>query len=353
MRSIFVGSTGGEPGQTLTTWALAIKLKAKGFRVGFFKPYGLLPDLSPSVYGGVCDSDVSLIKEVLGLTEKEEMLCPVMLTENLIAEVSGSHEERLIEKIKEAFLEISLKKDVVLIMGAKEIFFGGGFSGLSDSLLVKLFDASVLLVDRYQRDNMTLYSLLSLNSFLDGRVKTALLNHIPPDKMDHVRTKVIPFLKDKGLKSIVAVPESPILAALTVSTLAELLEGQVLCCPEFGGNLIQTFTIGAKYLEGPLTIFKQVYNKIILVGLGEKGEEKSMVSGIILTGGKPPGDLVLRVARERSIPLILTRADTFQVMERLEKVKPSLSIRDEFKVRRFLELIGQETDSDRWVEALL
>ncbi|MBU1206865.1 MAG: AAA family ATPase [Proteobacteria bacterium] len=239
MRSIFIGPTGSEPGQTLATWALATKLKAQRVKVGFFKPYGLLPELGPSTEGSFCDSDATLLQEVLDLAEPAEALCPVVLTENLIAEVSSSHEDRLIEKIEKAFQEISRGKDVVLIMGAKEIFFGGGFSRLSDSLLVKLFDASVLLVDRYQRDNLTLYSLLSLNSFLDGRVKTAILNHVAPDKMDHVQTKVIPFLQDKGLKSVVAIPESPILAALTVFTIADLIDSQILCCSESGGNLIK------------------------------------------------------------------------------------------------------------------
>src|SRR4030042_4423850 len=220
MRSIFIGSTGGEPGQTLATWALAVKLKAKGVQVGFFKPYGLLPELGPSAEGGFCDSDATLLKEVLDLAEPAEVLFPVVVTENLIAEVSGSHEDRLIEKIEKAFQETSRGKDVVLIMGAKEIFFGGGLSRLSESLLVKLFNASVLLVGRQQRDNLTLYSLLSLNSFLDGRVKTAILNHVALDKMDHVKTKVIPFLQGKGLKSVVAVPASALVAASPVFPLA-------------------------------------------------------------------------------------------------------------------------------------
>ncbi len=353
MRSIFIGSTGGEPGQTLAAWALAVLLKAKGFRVGFFKPYGMLPETGASGEGAYCDSDVTLFQEVLGLAETAETLCPLVLTENLIAEVSAGQEERLIVKIEQAFGEISRGKDVVLIMGAKEIFLGGGLSKLSDGLLVKLFDASVLLIDRYQRDNLTLYSLLSLNSFLDGRVKTAILNHVSPEKMDHLRKKVIPFLKGKGLKSVVAIPESPILAALTVFTIADLIEGQVLHGAELGGNLIQNFTIGSKSLEGPLAIFKQVYNKVILTGLSRTGEEEKAVGGIILTGGKTPGDVVLRIARERSIPLILTRADTFQTMERLEKAKASLSAKDDFKVRRFLALMEQAAGSDAWVEALL
>ncbi len=353
MHTIFIGSTGSSPGQTLATWALAVRLREKGMKVGFFKPYGLVPDLGPSSEGGVCDADVVLMKSFLGLTEGVEVLCPVMLTENLIPEISAGQGDDLAEKIHRAFQAISQGKDVVLIMGAKEIFFGGGLSGLSDSVLVKRFDASVLLVDGYQRDNLTFYSLLSLNSFLDGRVKSAIINHVPLDKMDHVCTKVIPFLKDKGLRSVVAVPEDPILAAFTVAAIAELIDGQILCCLEQKENLIETFTIGARHLEGPLSIFRQVYNKIIMVGLVQADEQKSTIGGIILTGGKSPSELVLKVARERSIPLVLTRGDTFQTMERLERVQPFLSLREEFKVHRFLQLVELEKDADQWVEALL
>ncbi len=353
MQSIFIGSTGAEPGQTLATWALAVQLQKKGLKVGFFKPYGLLPATGPSPEGTSCDGDVLLLKEVLNLSQSGETLCPVMMTENLVREVSENQGEMLVEKIKGAFEEISRGKDVLLIMGGKEIFFGGGLSGLSDSLLVKLFNASVLLVDRYQKDNLTLYSLLSLNSFLDGRVKSAILNHVAPEKMDHVKTKIIPFLQGKGVQSIVAVPENPILAALTVFTITELIDGKILCCPEGEGNLIGSTTIGSKYLDGSLSLFKQVYNKILLLGLGEAIQKGKAIGGIILTGGKMPGEGVLQVAREQGIPLILTRADSFQTMERMEKAKPSLGVKDEFKVLHFLKLIEQENGPAPWVEALL
>ena len=353
MRSIFIGSTGGDPGQTLTTWALASKLQGKGLKVGFFKPYGLLPDMGRSIEGSLCDFDALLLKEVLGLSDPVDAICPVMVTEDFIPEVSGKQGQQFTQKIKSAFQEISIGKDVVLVMGAKEIFFGGGLSGLSDSDLVKMFDATVLLVDHYQRDNLTLYSLLSLNSFLDGRVKSAILNHVPPEKMEHVKAKVIPFLEEKGLKAVVAIPESPVLAALTVFTIAQLIDGQILCCPELDGNLIKTFTIGSKKLEGSLSIFRQVYNKIILIGLGPTDDKEGDVKGIILTGGKIPGEVVLRMAQERSIPLILTQADTFQTMEKLERARPSLGIKDGFKVRHFLEFIDRGMGTSRWEEALL
>jgi BioD-like phosphotransacetylase family protein len=238
-------------------------------------------------------------------------------------------------------------------MGAREIFFGGGLSELSDSLLVKMFNATVLLVDRYQRDNLTLYSLLSLNSFLEGRVKSAIINHIAPDHLEHVKAKVLPFLKEKGLRSVIAIPESPILAALTVFTITHLIGGEIFCLPELGGNLIETFTTGLKNLEGPLALFKQVYNKIVLVGLKQTPEEQKAIGGIILTGGRIPSEIVCKVAQERSIPLILTQLDTFQAMERLEQAKPSLGIKDEFKVRHFLKLMDQEMGANQWVETLL
>jgi BioD-like phosphotransacetylase family protein len=353
MRCIFIGSTGGEPGQTLTTWALAVRLREKGLRVGFFKPYGLLPEGGDFPEAGACDPDVLLLRKVLDLSDPEEVLCPIALPENFSPENTGNLGEQMLAKIQKAFREVSLNRDVVLIMGAKEIFFGGSGPGLSDSHLVKSFDTSVLLVDRYQRDNLTFYSLLSLNSFLDGRVKTAILNHVAPDRLDHVKTKVIPFLKGKGLQSVVAVPEDPVLAGLTLSAIAEFIGGEILCCPELGENLVHTSTIGSAFLEGSLAIFKQVYNKVILLGLDPLKTGKKPVMGIILTGGKAPSELVRKVAQDRCIPLLLTRMDTFQVMDRLEKAQPALRPDDEFKVRQFLKLIDQEMGPSRWVEDLL
>jgi len=348
MRSIFIGSTGGGPGQTLATWALAVRLKEKGLKVGFFKPYGLVPESAVSSPGNLCDPDVLLFKEVLEISEPDEVLCPISLPENQgSADIQGAE---LMGKIQKAFLEVSRGKDVVLIIGGKEIFFGEGGPGLSDGILVKSFDSSVLLVDRYQRDNLTFYSVLSLNSFLDGRVKSAILNHVAPDKMDHVKTKVVSFLQQKGVKAAMTVPEDPILAALTVSSIADITGGEIFCCAQGERNLVQTSTIGAKHLEGPLSIFRQVYNKVILVGLNP---EETPVTGIILTGGKIPSEGVVKVAQNRGIPLILTRADTFQVMDRLEKAKPALTSKDEFKVHRFLKLIDEINGGSKWVEDLL
>jgi hypothetical protein len=294
---------------------------------------------------------VVLLKKILDLHDPDEALCPFTVPDNPPHE-SAPGEEPL-EKIGKAFREVSRDKDVVLIMGAREIFFGSGGAGISDSQMVRLFDSAVLLVDRYQRDNLTFYSLLSLNSFLDGRVKGAVLNHVPPDRLSHVKGKVIPFLLGKGLKSVVAVPEDPVLAGMTVSAIADRVGGELLCCPELRGNLVQTSTIGSNCLEGPLAVFRQVYNKIILVGLDPAQPGPRPVVGIILTGGKNPGEMVLKAARDRCIPLFLTRADTFQVMEILEKAKPGLTEGDEFKARRFLELIDKEMGPSRWAEELL
>jgi uncharacterized protein len=352
VRSIFVGSTGNEPGQALAAWALAMRLTEKGMRVGVLKPYGLLGK-SPSPPKPLSDADVVLLKVALNLEEDEEILCPVMLKEGSAAEESADPGQKQLERIDEAFQQIARGKDVVLVLGGKEIFLGGELSGPSDSVLVKRFQASVLLTDRYQSDNLTLYSILSLNSFLEGRVKSVIVNHVSPDKLPHVKAKVIPFLREKGMTSAVAVAEDPILSAFTIGGIADWVEGRILCCPEGSGNLITNFTIGSKSLDGPLSLFKQIYNKILLVRLpgGEKGAHP--IGGIILTGGKPPGEIILRIAAERAIPLILSSMDTFQVMGRLEKARPSLTARDTFKARRFLQLLDEEEEKGGWAESLL
>ncbi len=349
MRSIFIGSTGGEPGQTLAAWALAIRVRGMGLRTGFFKPFGRPAGSGASFPEGMRDPDVVLFQRVLGLTEPEEILCPVRDT--LSAAGGGETGEALMERIGHAFQIVSRDKDVVLIMGGREIFFGEG-SGFSDSVLVKGFDCSVLLVDRYQRDNLTFYSLLSLNSFLDGRVKAAILNHVSPDRLEHVKTRVVPFLREKGLKSVQAVPEDDLLAGFTVSSIAEWIGGEVMSGREKATHLVRASTIGSRSLEGPLSILRQVYNKVLLIGVDPDGSGKQPIVGVILTGGKKPSEMVVKITRERSLPLIVTPADTFQVMERLETPKIALKAEDEFKVSRFLQFIDP-AGSGSWMESLL
>ena len=63
MQAIFVGSTGNQPGQTLATWALVVRLKEKGLKVGFLKPYGLLGGAFSASSGFSCDPDVLLMRE--------------------------------------------------------------------------------------------------------------------------------------------------------------------------------------------------------------------------------------------------------------------------------------------------
>ncbi len=352
MPTIFIASTGGSAGRSLAIWALAKKLKERALRVGFFKPYTIQPANRASGEGAI-DPDLLLLKEVLHLQEPENLLCPVGLSPEMLSQISKREAEVLWGKIHEAFQEISRTKDVILTMGGQEIFWGEGIADFSDSNLVKKFNATVLLLDHYQKDNLTIFSLLSLNSFLEGRVRTAFLNHVPLEKIEHLKNKLIPFFQGKGIKAVIPIPEDAILAAHSVESITTLIGGEIICGEEHKGNLIKDFTIGAKHLTGAISIFKQVYNRVILLRLPEKKSESSPVGGIILTGGKKPGEILLRVAQEASLPLILTKLDTFQTVEIIEKKKPVLSAKDSFKVERFLQLINQESPQDDWLEALL
>jgi BioD-like phosphotransacetylase family protein len=49
----------------------------------------------------------------------------------------------------------------------------------------------------------------------------------------------------------------------------------------------------------------------------------------------------------------LVPTDTFQTMERLEKARPALGSRDDYKVRQFLRLLDRDPHAGNWVESLL
>ncbi|HYA03786.1 MAG TPA: AAA family ATPase, partial [Syntrophobacteria bacterium] len=82
MQTLFIGSTAGNSGKTLITVGLGLALEESGYKVGYLKPLGKLPTL---VNGKTVDADAQFLKSILQLAEPLEQICPVVLTQDLVA----------------------------------------------------------------------------------------------------------------------------------------------------------------------------------------------------------------------------------------------------------------------------
>ncbi|MCX8011804.1 MAG: AAA family ATPase, partial [Desulfobacterota bacterium] len=348
MKKIFVCSTGAQSGQSLAAWCIAEIFNSRGFRIGFFKPFITRPI---SLNGQIVDKDALLIKQYFNLPDELNLLSPI-LPEGIPGDEVTKEEQRT--RIEECYERIKEDKDVLIIMGSEKIFYDPDSPYLPDGALVNQFDTPVLLVDKFQNESMSIYSILAIDSFLKNKVKIVFLNQIPLESIDSVSNKLVPFFQKRGAPLIFLLPKDRILSSLTVKNIVELIHGEVLTGEGRLGNLVESTSISSTHLKGSLYLFRQIYNKIILLGLEAENLNSPLISpkvtGILFTGGRRPAPVIVNTCGDLDVPLIVSPVDTFVTMERIQKQQVHITENDVYKLKRFIQLLGGETAIQKIIE---
>jgi BioD-like phosphotransacetylase family protein len=347
MALLFIGSTGDQAGQTLVVWAIVRRLLEKGYRLGFLKPFGTQPVNSDGFW---TDHDALLFKTVLNLEAPLDRICPYLLTDESWRQKEPS---QVLKECKELSASLSEGKDVLVIMGSRHIFFDDTSWPVPDMSLVTELMADFVLVNRFRKGSNSIYSILFAYSLLKDLLKGVIINRVVPQKLREVRDQLIPSLSNKGIQTVSAVAEDPVLSLWSLREIKDVLHGEVLWGEEHLDRPVGRMTIGSTPLRGGSLLFKRVYNKIVFLdGLPFDRETEPSVSsesiaGIVLTSGTKPPPQIVEAAAAEKIPLLLVKEDAFAVRERLEKNPHNLSYKDESKVFHFTELMDQDGSLDR------
>jgi BioD-like phosphotransacetylase family protein len=344
MPPIFIGSTGDHAGLTLVVWAITRRLLEKNRKPGFFKPFGTV-DFPVNNTGS--DPDALLFKEILNIKDPLEMICPYVTSEG---EKTEENPTQVLEKIKYLVSSLSKDKDILLIVGSKEMFFDPSLNSLRDISIIAEFNTDLILVHRFQKISTSLYSILSVHSLLKDRLKGVLINRVPPEQLIDVKNKIIPILNQKDISNIAVLPEDPFISTRSLGEIREILDGKIICGEEYLDRSVTAMTVGASCLDGELSIFKRIYNKIILL---EPSTRSPKIAGILLTGNRELPDKVLEIAQKSNIPLIKVKEDIFASRELLEQNMSRLSTRDEKKITHFTEIMDHDDFLNRLINCFL
>ena len=350
MKKIFISSTGVRSGQSLAAWCVGEMLHSQGLRIGFFKPFVTRP---VSHNNQIIDKDALLMKEYFNLPEDLNLICPVFPEEVPNDEVA--REEQLM-RIEECYEKVQREKDVLIIMGSEKIFYEQDSPYLPDGILVNKFNAPVLLIDKFQNENMSMYSVLAIDSFLNDMVKFVFVNQIPLESMESAYNKLVPFFQKRGSPIIFLVPQDRILTSFTVRNIVDIIQGEVLTGENRLENLVESTSISSSHLQGSLYLFRRIYNKIILLGLDADTLNGPLVAprvtGILLTGGRKPAPLIVNTCGDLGIPLAVSPFDTFVTMEKIQKQQTHIIHKDVFKLKRFMQLLGGDAATQKIVAQL-
>jgi len=349
MKTLYIVSTSAYAGKSLAALAIALHLRDKGLKVGYFKPLGSLP---VKINGQVSDEDAVYIAEQIGAPPAD--LCPVILDEDLISRSCGGKLEPLEEKILAAFRRAAAGKDVMIVGGIGRLS-RGALVGLCASTVTRLLEAKALVVSRFAGD-YSVEDVLIGRDLLGDRLLGVIFNFASPAAHEYLRQTISPCLEAKGIEVFGVLPEDETLRAISLRELAAGLGAKVLCGEKGLDGLAKHFLVGAMGPQSAAKYLQQVEDKVVVTG-GDRPDIhlaalQTSTRGLILTGGLHPSTVILKRARELGVPVLLVGKDTFSVVEEVEHLRGRLRVRGEAKVARARELFAEHVDLERLCAAL-
>jgi len=346
MLPIFLASVTPYAGKNVVALGLAQHFQQQNKSVGYFKPIGPLP---VNEEGVVTDEDAVFFKRVLGLSEPLEALCPVVLSDETIADVLRSAAGNVKEKVLAAFRTASDSKDIVIAVNMGRLSCGLT-CGYPMHEFIREVKAKLIVVDRYRWPMETLDGILHMKNMVREHFAGLVFNHIPAGKISQVNEAVRPFLKSHGVEVLGVVPEDRVLGAVPISELVEALDGRVLCAGDKLDALAEDFSIGAMNASAALRIFQRIPNKAVITG-GDRADIQlaalqTSTRCLVLTGDLYPNERILTQAEDLGVPVILVAKDTGTTAEICERLHGHLSLHSERKISRARKLVDECIDWD-------
>jgi len=348
--ALYLTSANPGAGKTGLAGALASLAKSRGKQVGFFKPFSLGKQ-SAAAAGE--DADSRFLKDLLGLSEPPELLCPIALTTEALSAPWDQAGLDLMSPIVASYEEASAGKDGMVIEGpstqAEQVL---RFSVLlADSL-----NAKVILIANYTW-RMDLEKLGRMAMAYGGRSIGIIINKVPALCDRLAKTEVAPDLERRGIKVLGIIPETRALLGVRVGELAAHLKGRFLTCPEGDGEIIEHFMAGAMTLDNATVYFSRWENKAVIT----RGDRPDLqwaaldtpTRCIVATGNQEPIAYVVEKSRENGVPIIMVEQDTLHTMSAIEALTSRSTVYYSEKVNALTALLRQHCDVDSLVRALV
>jgi uncharacterized protein len=351
MQSIYIASTEGSGGKTSISVGLALALRDRGLRVGYFKPVGAV---AAGAEAPRVDEDAAFVADLLDLRESPADLCPVVLDENTLHQTLASPEADAMERVVAAFQRVTSGKDVVVCEGLGEIW-QGRFLRVSGADVVQRLDLKALLVAKFAGTRQ-LDDICYVHDVLKERLLGVVFNMVPETRLEVVAHHYSAFLAENDIADFGAIPSNGLLSSVPVGDIATALHARYLCGQESAGRLVGSFMIGAMSPEHALTYFAKACDKAVVVG-GDRDELvlaalRTSTAVVVLTGGFLPSAEVAAAARDAGVPLLTVDGDTVAAADGLRRLFGRLHVHERDKIAMIREVVEEHVDIDRLVAGL-
>jgi BioD-like phosphotransacetylase family protein len=346
VKTIYLASVTPFVGKNVVCLGLAMCLQQMGRKVGFFKPFG---PLVTEHEGVVTDSDAVFFRRVLNLPDRLEDICPLVITDEAVAEVLRGADLRARERIMRSYETVARGKDVVLCTGMGRLSAGlaAGFPSLE---FVRLSQAGAVVLDRYRYPFESLDGILHMRESLGERLAGVVFNRIQETVYSQVSTAVRSHLASQGVAVFGVLPEDSCLGSVPVRDLVQALNGRLLCGGGQVDRLVEGFSIGAMNVDSAIRFFRRTPKRAVVTG-GDRPDIQlaALEAGakcLVLTGNLYPNERILTRAEDLQVPVILVAADTSTTIAVCEELAGQVTLNSEQKLGRVREICDENLDYD-------
>ncbi len=354
-KAIYLISTEGSSGKSVVALSLALIAKESGKNVGYFKPIGFGSSVSPDREH--MDEDVEIMRSILKLKHKSNILCPLILKRGeFLEDFAETAIEFYAEKMLESYRKASEDAEIMLIEGSCSLSLGS-FLNCPAPRLAKDFNAKILLVVRFNGD-FTVDEVLLAQDYCrrwETELFGVILNRIPNELMERANNLVKPLIEKHGIKVLGSIPENITLSALTVREICDFIGGRVLAGKDGLDRTIEAVLIGAMRPESAAKYFRKVSRELVITG-GDRTDIiltalEAGVSAIVLTGNLYPSVKVFPRADHLKVPLILVPYDTYTTLQHVQKIIGRIKPGDSRRINVAINLVKKHVDWKRIIES--
>ncbi|HVU08266.1 MAG TPA: AAA family ATPase [Verrucomicrobiae bacterium] len=357
---VFIAATRQNDGKTTTSLGLIAALRQNFPRVGYIKPVG---QRFVEIESEKIDEDTVLMDAVYRLNTPLVDMSPIAVEPDFTRKyLQASNNDALVKRIQKAFDRVAWEKDFVLCEGSGHAGVGSVFD-LSNARVAKLLEAKVIIVSQggigKPIDEIALNQALFEKEGVE--IIGVILNKVLGEKVDYISDFARRGLKRKGLELLGVIPHEQILSNPSVDLIREELRAELLNQPPTLNSLVDDVVVGAMGAHNAMQFFKR---GVLLITPGDRedillaagaltnphSEEK--MAGIILTGGLRPAENVLNALQTMPIPVLLAKADSYEVASKVHNLTVKTRPTDAKKISLIRDIVAKNVNVKKIIESL-
>lgn len=337
-----------QSGKTALCAGLGKKLVSAGKKVGYVKPVHIT-----SRSGREDCGDALFIREALELSEKDEQVCPLHISQEELWRNLSEDADNFSNKIKIACEVVSAGKDILIIESPGNLK-NDQVSALACFTIAEKLNSRVIMLISYATDIRDKDILQAAGKFGDKLVGI-VINQVPEARVGALQKDAGEYFKSQGMTVLGVLPESRTLGSVSINEVVSGIEGEIISFKDKADDLIENVMLGAMSPDSGRDYYNTKKNKAVITRSERTDMQlaalETSVRCLIVTGKKPNTSVMVK-AEDKKIPIIMVNKDIKDIITGIEQIQGRAKFQNMQKLQAMSAILDSHFDYKAFYAAI-